>query len=499
MLVKEEKKQLNIKPNIILIFTDDQGYYDLSVQGNKEIYTPCIDEMANEGIRLTNFHAQPVCGPSRAALMTGCYPQRIGQVGNKRLGIGGGHPLLHSKEITIAEILKKEGYKTGMIGKWHLGLNNANSPTEKGFDTFFGTPGSNDGLWVDKKSLEFSKDVNQDIENSIFPPVPLIRDKTVIEFPMKQTGITTRYTDEAIDFIKKSNEEGKSFFLYMAHNMPHVPLFPGEKFKGQSKYGIYGDCIEEIDWNTGRLIQTLKDINIDENTMVIFTSDNGPWLRPDLVETRECGSAYPLRGGKLMSWEGGFRVPCIIRMPSLISGGQVSDKLTSTLDILPTLTHLAGGSVPNDRAIDGENIIDILRGCDMYNDTPRTFYFYIGRNLQAVQHGKWKLILARPDIPDMMDEYWASHFGSIPFPQLYDISQDISEENDVANKYPEVVEMLLNIAKNAREELGEGSKIGKGERFWEDYPLPGTAELDGKWKTFKDGHGKKFMKGMVIR
>lgn len=495
--MNQKKQSVCDKPNIILILTDDQGYHDLSIQGNTKINTPCIDKMAKEGIRFTNFHAQPVCGPSRAALMTGCYPQRIGQVGNKRLGVGGGHPLLHKNEITIAEILKNEGYKTGMIGKWHLGLEHGNSPTEKGFDFFLGTPGSNDSLWADKDLLEFDENVDPNATDDVFPQVPLIRGNKVVEFPMVQTGMTTRYTDEAIEFIVNSKKEETPFFLYMAYNMPHIPLFPGKKFKGKSKYGIYGDCIEEIDWNTGRLIEALKDMDIDDKTMIIFTSDNGPWLRPDLVETRECGSAYPLRGGKLMSWEGGFRVPCVMRMPSYIPENQVSDKLTCTLDILPTLTHIAGAKLPDDRVIDGKNIVDILTNCDD-DDENRIFYFYIARNLQAVQEGKWKLILSRPQLPDLMDDYWGSHFNGVECPELYDLDEDLSEKNNVANQHMEVVNRLLAIAVDVRAELGEGRSIGNGERFWEKYPFPGTAEDDGKWRTFEIGHGKKFNQGMVV-
>lgn len=455
------------KPNIIIILTDDLGYNDLSVQGSRDIKTPCLDRMAAEGIRLTNFHAQPVCGPSRAALMTGCYPQRIGQVGNSRIGVGGGHPLIHPKEVTMAHLLKDIGYHTSMIGKWHLGLSDNNSPLDMGFDEFLGTPGSNDGLWVDLATLNVSPEIDINAKSSEFPDVPLIKDSTVVEFPLDQTGLTTRYTDEAIRVIKESSAKNRPFFLYLAHNAPHIPLHPSEQFRGKSRYGLFGDSVEEIDWNVGRLLETLKEEGQADETFVLFTSDNGPWLRPELVEEKLAGSAWPLRGGKVTSWEGGFRVPSIARMPKHIPPGQVSDEFCSTLDLLPTLSLLTGAELPTDRKIDGKDVWSIMTAKPGCESPYETFYFYVCRNLQAVQWKHWKLILPRPEVPELMHEFWASHFKAIDSPELYDIKTDISEKNNVADDYPEMVEKLLLLAKDARSELGEGSSVGHGERFWE--------------------------------
>jgi arylsulfatase A-like enzyme len=458
------------RPNVIIILTDDQGYNDLSIQGSRNIDTPNLDQMAIEGIRFTNFHAQPVCGPSRAALLTGCYPQRIGQINNSRVGVGGGHPLIHPNEITLAHILKGVGYRTSMIGKWHLGLSNNNSPLDMGFDQFLGTPGSNDGPWVDLSELDFAPQVNQKSKSTEFPDVPLIRDRTVIEFPLHQTGLTTRYTDEALRIIHENSAHEEPFFLYLAHNAPHIPLHPSLKFKGKSRFGLYGDSVEEIDWNVGRILNLLKKEGLNDNTLVIYTSDNGPWLRPELVEKKLAGSAWPLRGGKVTSWEGGFRVPCLARMPGHISPGQVSDEFCTTLDLLPTLSQLIGEEIPTDRIIDGKDIWPIITSKAEARSPHETFYFYIGRNLQAVQSRDWKLILPRPELPELMNEYWASHFEPIKSPELYNLKTDISEKNDLASERPDLVEKLLAIAENAREDLGEGARIGQGERFWESNP-----------------------------
>lgn len=485
------------EPNVIIILTDDQGYNDLSIQGSKEIKTPHIDRMAKEGLRLTNFHAQPVCGPSRAALLTGCYPQRIGQVGNRRLGVGGGHPLIHPKEVTIAKMLKDTGYATAAIGKWHLGMENDNRPNDMGFDYFLGTAGSNDGAWCDLNQFCLADGINLNDTHEAYPQLPLIENNEIIEFPVIQRGITTRYTDKAIEFIDKSNKEETPFFLYLAHNMPHIPLFPSKQFEGVSEYGVYGDCVEEIDWNVGRILDKLRQLEIEEDTLVVFTSDNGPWLRPDLIETRECGSAYPLRGGKVTSWEGGFRVPCVIWMPGTIKGERVSDYLTSTLDLFPTIATLCSARLPCDRTIDGLDISSfLLKGRQEVKD--KIFFFYVGRNLQAVQRGKWKVVLKRPALPELMDEYWASHFSSVEEHQLFDLESDIGETTNVADKFPEILNDLLKESDHMIEELGEGKHIGVGERFWEKQPTPGLAEVDQSWSVLPLDHNKVIINGMVF-
>lgn len=453
--------------------------------------------MAKEGLRLTNFHAQPVCGPSRAALLTGCFPQRIGQVGNRRLGVGGGHPLVHHKEVTIANMLKDEGYVTAAIGKWHLGMENDNAPNDMGFDYFLGTAGSNDGPWCDLDQFSLAPGVDLSEAHDLYPSLPLIENSEIIEFPMKQHGITTRYTDRAIEFIEMNHDHDTPFFLYLAHNMPHIPLFPGKEFEGVSDYGPYGDCVEEIDWNVGRILDTLKELEIDDETLVVFTSDNGPWLRPDLIKTKECGSAYPLRGGKVTSWEGGFRVPCVLWMPSTIGDGRVSDYLTSTLDLFPTIAELTGADLPNDRTIDGMSILSFLSSGEESADE-RVFFFYVARNLQAVQKGKWKVVLKRPALPELMDEYWASHFSSVEEHQLFDLESDIGESTNIADKYPEILRDLLVEAEVMKQELGEGKQIGVGERFWDDLPIPGTAENDQSWRALPIGHNKVIRNGMVM-
>lgn len=465
-------------PNIIIILTDDQGYNDLSVQGSRNIDTPSIDQMASEGMRLTNFHAQPVCGPSRAALLTGCYPQRIGQVRNTRIGAGGGHPLIHPNEITLAQILKDVGYRTSMIGKWHLGLTDGNSPLDMGFDEFLGTPGSNDGPWVDLNQMDCAPDIDRDASHPDFPKVPLIKDKTVVEFPLMQTGITTRYTDEAIRIIHENAADEQPFFLYLAHNAPHIPLHPSKQFRGKSRFGLYGDSVEEIDWNVGRMLDALQEEGIDDNTFVLYTSDNGPWLRPNLIKDKLAGSAWPLRGGKVTSWEGGFRVPCVVHMPSCIPPGQVSDEFCTTLDLLPTLAKLVDADVPDDRTIDGNDVWPIMTATPGATTPHETFYFYVCRHLQAVQWRDWKLVLARPDRPELMAEFWASHFKPVEAPELYYLKTDISEKNNLAEEYPDMVEKLMKIADEARQELGDGKRVGQGERFWEDMPEPGSLDVN---------------------
>ena len=467
------------RPNVIVILTDDQGFNDLGVQGSRLIRTPYIDRMAAEGMRLTNFHAQPVCGPSRAALLTGCHPQRIGQIQNMRIGVGGGHPLLHPKETTIAEILNQQGYRTAMIGKWHLGMTDGSSPTEKGFDSFLGTPGSNDGPWVDIEKLEFADGVDRNAISLVYPSVPLIRDQTVVEFPLIQDGITTRYTDEAMRFVRSAHQADRPFFLYLAHNAPHIPLRPSSQFRGKSDYGLYGDSVEELDWNTGRILDLLRELQISENTLVVYTSDNGPWARPELVAERLAGSAWPLRGGKVTSWEGGFRVPFVAWMPGTIPAGHVSDEFCTTLDIMPTVAGMTGAVMPSDRKIDGHDVTSILTSVPETNTPYETFPFYVCRHLQAVKWKDWKLVLARPSKPELMMPLWASHFEQVEEPQLYYLKTDIGENTDVSARYPDIVDQMLGIADAYRSELGDGARIGDGERFWEAEPEPGAVVVNG--------------------
>src|SRR6266545_4675624 len=333
------------KPNFILILADDLGYGDLACYGSTKNRTPVLDRMAKEGIRFTGFYAiANVCTPTRASILTGCYPQRVGLHRNEkgqqvlfpenRRGISDG-------EITIAELLRRLGYATGCIGKWHLGDQPPFLPTRHGFDSYFGIPYSNDmGRTARPKGKE-----------NLFPPLPLLRDAKVIETEPDQALLTKRYTDEAIAFITKNKD--RPFFLYLPHTMPHAPLFASAKFRGKSANGILGDVIEELDWSTGRILDTLKTLGLDEHTLVCFTSDNGGANRP-------ATSNAPLRGTKGTTWEGGHRVPFIARWPGHIPAAKVSDEIAVTFDFLPTFAKLAGGAAPADRVIDGKDIGPLL-------------------------------------------------------------------------------------------------------------------------------------------
>ncbi|MBE3096694.1 MAG: sulfatase-like hydrolase/transferase [Planctomycetes bacterium] len=432
------------KPNFVVILTDDQGYADLGCFGSTTLKTPHVDRMAAEGLKCTSFYSQPVCGPARAALMTGCYPQRVGQPGNKRHA----HTALHPKEVTIAEVLKGAGYATACLGKWHLGDSPEQMPRKQGFDYFYGTPKFNGA----------TRYVNQS------PFVcQLIRNEAVIESPANQATLTKRYTEEAIQFLTANKD--RPFFLYFCHNMPHVPLAASEDFRGKSPRGLYGDAVEEIDWSVGRVLDTLKALGLEENTLVLFTSDNGPWLAPPIAE--DGGSAAPLRGAKMTTWEGGFRVPAIFRWPGKVPAGRTCDEILTTLDLMPTLAQLAGTAAPADRVIDGKDIAPVLFGRPGAKSPHEAFFYYADRSLQAVRSGKWKLALTRPDNPDGVIGWYAIHTQPLEKPQLFDLEADIGETRDVAADHPDVVAALTVLADRCREDLGDGLKIGKGERFWD--------------------------------
>ncbi len=411
------------KPNFIIIFTDDQGYNDVGCFGAKTIKTPRLDQMASEGLKLTSFYSQPVCGPARAALMTGCYPPRVNR--------GGWN--VSSEEITIAEVLKYAGYSTGCIGKWDISgrkFKPGMVPNDQGFDYYFGTLGANDRgsvtLWRNKEQLRKTDDM---------------------------ASLTGMYTDEAIRFIEQS--KNKPFFLYVAHTMPHVKIDASEKFRGQSSGGLYGDVIEEIDWNVGRIIDMLRAQQLDKNTIVLFTSDNGPWLSKGNMG----GSALPLRNGKGSSWEGGFRVPCIMWGPGWIPAGIESNELMATLDIMPTFAELARVKVPTDRVIDGCDQSDFITG-KTSKSTRDIFYYYIRNNLHAVRQGKWKLAL-----PSRKEFFrYAKDKLQVITPELYDLESNISEKQNVAHKHPDIVNQLLKLAENARQDIGDVGRRGKNTR-----------------------------------
>jgi arylsulfatase A-like enzyme len=329
-------------PNIVLIYTDDQGYADLGCYGSKRIKTPRIDRMAAEGVRFTDFYAAAsVCTPSRAGMLTGCYPQRIGigeippvpggKAWQTRVLYPGARFGLNPDETTIAEILKARGYATAIVGKWHLGDRKPFMPLDHGFDSFFGTVYTNDT-----------------------PGVGFVRDYEFLDEKADHTTFTDRFTDESLKFIRDNKD--KPFFLYLAHLMPHVPLAVAERFRGKSAGGLYGDAIESIDDSTGKILDLIAELKLDDNTLVIFSSDNGPWL----IKGEHGGNATPFRGGKGGAYEGGMRVPCIMRWPQVIPAGSVCGELATQMDFLPTFAKLAGGELPKDRKIDGKDISDLM-------------------------------------------------------------------------------------------------------------------------------------------
>jgi arylsulfatase A-like enzyme len=430
----------NSKPNFIIILTDDQGYQDVGCFGSPNIKTPNLDKMAAEGMRFTSFYAQTVCGPSRAALMTGCYPMRNARNDNGEEP----HPKLSLSEVTLAEVLKPVGYKTCMIGKWDLAGHNQEQfnpellPYNQGFDYSFFTPTSNDHH------------------------VNLLRNMEVLELSADMSTLTRRYTDEAIGFIEKNREQ--PFFLYLAHTMPHVKLAVSDDFKGKSEGGLYGDVIEEIDFNTGRILTALKAKGLDENTYVIYISDNGPWW----IKGKDGGHAEPLRGAKTSAWDGGLRVPCIIRAPGKVPAGTSCDLVTATIDLLPTIAKIAGVQKPTDRVIDGLDISDIIYGKSKTLERP--YFFYQHQELRAVRMGKWKLHLPNhPDSKAISYTKWPIHIAPedrvlFTKPVLYNLESDISETSDVSAENPEVVAELLELLDWAKNDIGDYDKRGENAR-----------------------------------
>ena len=455
------------QPNFIVIFTDDQGYGDLGCYGSPNIETPNIDQMAAEGIRFTSFYAAPFCGPSRAQLLTGCYHARVSHSFNPGPGSKNG---LHPNEVTIAEMLKPAGYATMHIGKWHLGDESPLLPTDQGFDQFFGIPFSND-MWNYHPKMpprENEDPLMTEIRERAaytgfagqgryynvergqgFPnPLPLMRNKKVVEKNPDQTQLTTRFTQEAINFIEgvttKNKKQGTEspFFLYLAHPMPHVPLFVSDKFKGKSSRGLYGDVIAEVDWSCGQILKKLKTLGIADNTLVIFTTDNGPWLGYGI----DGGSAGLLREGKGSTWEGGVRVPGIFHWPGRIPGGRRTEAIAGTLDILPTVAHLAGVTPPSDRVIDGRNLWPLLSG--KMENSPRKHFHYFGgarpgspANYRGVRGARWKLLTRT-------DKNGAAHPR-----ELYDLGNDPSEKFNRLEQHPEIVKRLMAEVRSFRAEF----------------------------------------------
>jgi len=445
-------------PNIVLIFTDDQGYADVGVFGAKGFKTPNLDRLAKQGVKFTNFHvAQPVCSASRAALLTGCYPNRIGIHG--ALGPNAKHGI-NDDEMTLAELLKQKGYATGMAGKWHLGRPKQFLPVHHGFDEYLGLPYSND-MWP----------YHPEARKGTYPALPLIEGDQVVDdevTPEDQCNLTTWYTERAVRFIERNKD--RPFFFYLAHSMPHVPLFVSDKFKGKSKQGLYGDVIMEIDWSVGEVMKALRRCGIEQDTLLIFTSDNGPWLSYG----NHAGSAGPLREGKGTCWEGGTREPCIMRWPGRIPRGKTSDAMLMTIDLLPTLAKLVGAGLPQ-RKIDGLDVWPLIAGEKGAKNPHEAYLFYYEKSqLQAVisGDGQWKLQLphtfrtlaGRPGgtngIPAKYEQ------AKVSEPELYDLKNDIGETTNVAAQHTQIVQRLLAFAEQAREDLGDTltKREGRGVR-----------------------------------
>lgn len=419
-------------PNVIVIFCDDLGYGDLGCYGSQKHRTPNLDAAAASGMKFTSFYsAAPVCTPSRAALLTGCYPRRVNlDFGWDFLVLCPGDPKgLNPDEFTIAELLRARGYATACIGKWHLGDQLEFLPTRQGFDSYFGIPYSND------QGTRSGKD---------WPAMPLMRNDQVIEAPAVQDSLTRRYTEAAIEFLQEYRD--RPFFLYLPHTFPHDPLHASARFRGKSDNGIYGDAVEEIDWSTGEILKELEKLGLDRQTLVVFTSDNG-------AAHNYGGSNLPLRGHKASTWEGGMRVPCIMRWPGTIPAGATRDELVTTMDLLPTFATLAGAKMPADRAMDGKDVGPLLRGEANTNSPHDCFYYYRARDLQAVRAGKWKLHVSTTSDSD---PFTAS--------ALYDLNADISETNDLAAAHPEITEELLALAEQSRTDLGHANTLGRDQR-----------------------------------
>lgn len=446
------------RPNIVLIFVDDMGYGDLSGIGQRGYETPNLERLARQGMRFTDFLVpQAVCGASRAALLTGCYPNRIGMLGapgpKTRHGI-------HDREVLLPELLKAQGYATSMAGKWHLGHHPRFLPTHHGFDEYFGLPYSND-MWPQHPETP-----------KAYPELPLIEGDRVLNPSVTsedQEHLTGWYTERATQFIRDHAQE--PFFVYVAHSMPHVPLYSTDRFRGATAQGPYGDVLTEIDWSVGEILATLEEVKVDRHTLVIFTSDNGPWLSYG----RHAGSAGPLREGKGTSWEGGVRVPCVMRWPDVIPAGTTCHELASTIDLLPTIAKVVGGTLP-DHPIDGLDIGPLMRNEPGARTPHSVYYYYWGNDLEAIRSGPWKLhfpheyrsLTGPPGQDGRPGGYTVGKTG----PALYNLSWDIGETDDVQGQFPEILKELEGLAEAARTELGDAAHQRKGTGLRPPAQLP---------------------------
>ena len=427
-------------PNVIVILADDLGYDDLGCYwtpdnrpGFEKIQTPNIDRLAAEGVRFTDYYApSSVCSPSRAALMTGCYPVRVGIPGILFPASPTG---LNPDEVTLAEVLKESGYATACVGKWHLGHQPPFSPRQHGFDSFYG--------------MMFPNDMK---------PFVLHRDETVIEPKPDQKTLTEQFTEEAVKFVRAKHDQ--PFFLYLAYSAPHIPLNVSDGFRGKSARGLYGDVVECMDWGVGEVMKALDETGLADRTLVVFTSDNGPDTRGPYDKR---GQAFPLRAAKATTREGGVRVPCVMRWPGHIPAGMVSSEIASSMDLLPTVAGIAGAQPPQDRIIDGKDILPLMTkpGAPSPHDA---FFYYYGQKLEAVRSANWKLVFPRTAMDDTPYERKPGAAKEALLPEaLYDLAADVGETTDVIGKHPEVAARLRALAERMREDIGDSATNQKGK------------------------------------
>ena len=440
-------------PNVVVIFVDDMGYADLGAYGATAYSTPHLDRMAAEGVRFTDFYvSQPVCSASRAALLTGAYSNRIGIHG--ALGPKNTHGI-HDDEVTLGELFQSKGYATAMYGKWHLGHHPAFLPTRHGFDDYYGIPYSND-MWP-----------NHPENPEAWSDLPTIEGEEIVGYNTDQSRFTTDFTNRAVAFIERSAAQDLPFFLYLAHPMPHVPLFVSEEREGHSQAGLYGDVIKEIDWSVGQVVAALQEAGVENNNLVLFASDNGPWLSYG----NHAGSAHPLREGKGTAFDGGVRVPFIAKWPGVIPEGRTVTTSAMTIDVFPTLAGLIEAQLPA-HPIDGQSIWPLLTGESTTSPQPAYYFWYRQNELHAMRSGKWKLqfphtyrsmigqTLGQDGMPGKYD--YTPHIGLA----LFDLEKDIGEEHDVSEQFPDVVERLTRLADAKRAELGDKltGVVGTGVR-----------------------------------
>jgi arylsulfatase A-like enzyme len=472
-LAKDAEDTATRPPNIVVIFIDDLGYADIGPFGAKDYKTSHLDRMAAEGRVFTDFHAATaVCSASRVALLTGCYPERVSILG--ALGPKVRHGI-NSDETTLAELCRSRGYATAIFGKWHLGHRRPFLPLQHGFDEYYGLPYSND-MWPRHPELVSSPQVAD--RKRGFPELPLIENNEVIDPVVDaddQSKLTEQYNERAVDFIERN--KSRPFFLYVPHTMVHVPLFASEKFRGKSGAGVFADVMLEIDWSVGQILDAIRRNGLDEQTLVVFTSDNGPWLSYG----NHAGSAGPLREGKGTMWEGGYRVPCVMRWPGKIPAGTKCDELASTMDLFPTIAHLISTPVATDRKIDGKDMWPLMAGEENAQSPHEAFYCYYGNELRAVRDRRWKLVLPHQyrsldGRPGGRDGKPAQYRQLEAKRALYDLKNDIGETTDVAATHPDIVARLNEHAEHARAALGDILTGRKGSEVRPAGQLAGVAQ-----------------------